>query len=50
MAAKRLGMAADPGPEFPGYVSEHFQHLRPRGKKVEVNAPGSLANDLLNED
>ena len=43
-------MAADPGPEVPGYVSEHFPDLRPSGQEVEVNAPGSVANDLPKED
>ena len=49
-AAKRLGMAADPGPVIPGYVDEHFQDLEPSGEEVEANAPGSVGNDLPNED
>ena len=49
-AAKRLGMAADPGPEVRGYVDEYFQDVEPSGSEIEVNAPGSVGNDLPNED
>ena len=49
-AAKRLGMAADPGPVIPGYVDEHFQDLEPSGEEIEGSAPGSAGNNLPNED
>ena len=49
-AAKRLGMSADPGPTIPGYVDEHFQNAEPSGVEVEASAPGSVGNDLPNED
>ena len=48
--AKRLGMGADPGPIIPGYVDEHFQEPKPSGEEVEGSAPGSVGNDLPNED
>ena len=49
-AAKRLGMLADPGPVIPGYVDKHFQDLEPSVAEVEAGAPGSIGNDLPNED
>ena len=49
-AAKRLGMSADPGPAIPGYVDENFQDAEPSGAEVEASAPGSVGNDLPNED
>ena len=50
-AAKRLGMTADPGPAIPDYVDEHFQDAEPSGAEVfETSAPGSVGNDLPNED
>ncbi len=48
-AAKRLGMAADPGPAVPGYVDDHFQDPEPEGEVVNVNNPDSIANDLPSE-
>ena len=49
-AAKRLGMSADPGPEVAGYVNEHLQDVETFGAKIEASAPGSVENDLPNED
>ena len=49
-AAKRLGMIADPGPAIRDYVDEHFQDAEPYGAEVEASAPGSVGNDLPNED
>ena len=49
-AAKRLGMTADLGPPIPDYVDEHFQDAEPSGAEVEASAPGSVGNDLPNED
>ena len=48
-SAKRLGMRPEPGPVIPGYVNEHFQDLEPRGEMIEMNNPGSVANDLSPE-
>ena len=49
-AAKRLGMSADSGPEVAGYVNEHFQDVEHSGAEIEASAPGSVENDLPNED
>ena len=43
-------MSAGPGPAIPGYVDEHFQDLEPAGEEVEASAPGSVGNELPNED
>ena len=42
-AAKRLGMTADPGPAIPDYAEAS-------GAEVEASAPGSVGNDIPNED
>ena len=48
-SAKRLGMRSEAGPVMHGYVNEHFQDLEPRGEMIEMNNPGSVANDLSPE-
>ena len=48
--AKRLGMSVDSGPAIPGYVDENFRDAEPSGAEVEASAPGSVGNDLPNED
>ena len=49
-AAKRLGMTADPGTIIQGYVAEHCRDARPSGEEVQASAPGSVGNELSNED
>ena len=48
-SAKCLGMRPGPGPVIPGYMNEHFQDLEPREEMIEMNNPGSVANDLSPE-
>ena len=48
-SAKRLGIRPEQGPVILGYVNEHFHDLEPRGEMIEMNNPGSVANDLSPE-